>query len=648
MRIPLLYRGEYSQWRERFMNYLEEQTDGEEMINSIQNEWKQYGTLMRKTNNLMDINIGALYNILKQNQGDVNDALGYKKKAVVVTSDPLALVAEKTKLSKRKEKVVVQSESEGSDDEDISDLKKITALLSKAFNQRRHFTKDCKKAKVKDYNYYKTKMLLAKKDGDEKVLLAEDQAWMESNLDESSSSAEETIAMVAYCTSESESKYEYETSEYYDHSTNYGLFVNNNDDQEIFHDAIESASENFNENHIVSQKECDESEVDHNDSEEKDHLVDKLIQKFNHQIAKWKQYGTLMRKTNNLMDINIGALYNILKQNQGDVNDALGYKKKALVVTSDPLALVAEKTKVSKRKEKVVVQSESEGSDDEDISDLKTITTLLSKAFNQKKYYAKPTNNNLRTSSASSLANKKPKYMKSEEKKKAKVKDYNYYKTKMLLAKKDGDEKVFLAEDQAWMESSSDSDQEINENMVFMAKMEKVLSDLDESSSSAEETIAMVAYCTSESESEYEYETSEYYDHSTNYGLFVNNNDDQEIFHDAIESASENFNENHIVSQKECDESKVDHNDSEEKDHLVDKLIQKFNHQIAKCQKHIEKANQQSKYLENQNKDLQGTYDVLINQVNTFEEKNNEFNEQMKVLNEKNADLLAQTEVLQD
>nr|GFD26910.1 hypothetical protein [Tanacetum cinerariifolium] len=37
MRIPLLYRGEYSQWVERFMNYLEEQTDGEEMINSIKN-----------------------------------------------------------------------------------------------------------------------------------------------------------------------------------------------------------------------------------------------------------------------------------------------------------------------------------------------------------------------------------------------------------------------------------------------------------------------------------------------------------------------------------------------------------------------------------------------------------------------------------
>nr|GFA86104.1 hypothetical protein [Tanacetum cinerariifolium] len=387
----------------------------------------------------------------------------------------------------------------------------------------------------------------------------------------------------------------------------------------------------------------------------------------------------MMRQTKNLMDINIDALYNILKQNQSDVNDALGYKKKAIVVTLDPLALIADKTKVSNRKEKVEVQTETEGSDDEDISDLKKITALLAKAFNQKKYYAKPTNKNLRTSSTSSSANKKPEYVKLVEKKedkkadekkrdmskvkcynckkkghfakdckKAKVKGYNYYKTKMLLAKKDSDEQVLLAEDQAWMESSSDSDQEINANMVFIAQIKKVLLDSDESSSSAEETIAEVAYYTSESESESEYKTSEYYDNSTNYGLFVNDNADQEIFHDAIESTSENFIENHIDSQKDYDKSEVDHNDSEEKEHLIDKLIRKFNHKIAKCQKHIEKANQQSKDLENQNKDLQEKYDVLINQVNTFEDQNNEFNEQMKVLNENNVDLLAQTEVLQD
>ncbi|GJR30657.1 hypothetical protein Tco_1106889 [Tanacetum coccineum] len=188
MRIPLLYRGEYSQWRERFMNYLEEQTDGESMINSILNgdqtlpviaqgfqmtfilfidsnvsatdllgllkkkadAGSEYGEQDRKAavlyeyetfKNLSDINIDALYNILKQNQGDVNEAIGHKKKAVVVNSDPLALVAEKTKVNKHKEKVAVQSESEGSDDEDISDLKKITALLAKAFNRKKYYAK---------------------------------------------------------------------------------------------------------------------------------------------------------------------------------------------------------------------------------------------------------------------------------------------------------------------------------------------------------------------------------------------------------------------------------------------------------------------------------------------------------------------------
>ncbi|GJZ72244.1 hypothetical protein Tco_0636095 [Tanacetum coccineum] len=289
----------------------------------------------------------------------------------------------------------------------------------------------------------------------------------------------------------------------------------------------------------------------------------------------------MMRQNKNLMDINIDALYNILKQNQCDVNEAMGHKKKAVVVTLDPLALVEEKITVSKSKEKVVVQSDSEGSDDEDINDLKNITVLLAKAFNWNKYYAKSTNNNLKTSSASSSANKKPYAIIARRKdfakdyKKAKFKDYNYYKKKMLLAKKDSDEQVLLVVDQAWIESSSDSDQEINANMVFMAKMEKVLLDSEESLSSAEETIVKVSYYSSDSESEFEYETSEYYDNSTNYGLFMDNDDDQEIYHDAVESTSEKFNENHIVSQKDHDESKVDHNDSEEKGHLVDKLIKK-------------------------------------------------------------------------
>nr|GEZ95715.1 hypothetical protein [Tanacetum cinerariifolium] len=59
----------------------------------------------------------------------------------------------------------------------------------------------------------------------------------------------------------------------------------------------------------------------------------------------------------------------------------------------------------------------------------------------------------------------------------------------MLLTKKDKDEQVLLAKDQAWMESSSDSDQEINANMVFMAQIEKVLSDFEASSSFTDEKI---------------------------------------------------------------------------------------------------------------------------------------------------------------
>nr|GEU36898.1 reverse transcriptase domain-containing protein [Tanacetum cinerariifolium] len=259
-------------------------------------------------------------------------------------------------------------------------------------------------------------------------------------------------------------------------------------------------------------------------------------------------------------------------------------------------------TKVSKRKLKVVVSSESEGSDDE----LKKITALLAKAFNQKKLYSKPTNNNLGTYSATSLANKKQEYVmfddKKEEKKvnekkkdmskvkcynckkeghfakdykKAKVYDYEYYKTKMLLAKKDKDEQVLLAEDQAWMESSSDSNQEINVNIVFMAQIEKVLSDIEASSSSFDDKIAEVSYYTSESENESEYKTLDYYDNSTTYGLFVDNNDDQEIFHDSREK----FLKNLIESQIDHNELDVTHNDYEDVAKLINQLIKEQTNQ---------------------------------------------------------------------
>nr|GEZ57900.1 hypothetical protein [Tanacetum cinerariifolium] len=178
----------------------------------------------------------------------------------------------------------------------------------------------------------------------------------------------------------------------------------------------------------------------------------------------------------------------------------------------------------------------------------------------------------------------------------------------MLLAKKHKDEQVLLAEDQAWMESSSDSDQEINANMVFMAQIEKVLFDFEASSSSADEKIFEKFFIM------------------------------QLILVVKI----------YVDSQKDYDKSDVDHTDFEEKDQLVDKLIRKFNKKIVKCQTRIEKANQQSKDFKNQNKDLQDKYDVLKNQTTTFEMHNKELNEQLKELIEKNNNLFAQTKVLKD
>nr|GEW66515.1 reverse transcriptase domain-containing protein [Tanacetum cinerariifolium] len=105
----------------------------------------------------------------------------------------------------------------------------------------------------------------------------------------------------------------------------------------------------------------------------------------------------------------------------GSVRDLLRIKE--VVFHSYPLALIAEKTKVSKSKEKVFVSLDSEGSKADDFSELKKITALFAKAFNRRKLYSKPTNNNLRTSSTSQSANKKQEFIKTDNKKVVKKDD---------------------------------------------------------------------------------------------------------------------------------------------------------------------------------------------------------------------------------
>nr|GEZ18825.1 hypothetical protein [Tanacetum cinerariifolium] len=347
MRIPLLYRGEYSQWRERFMNYLEEKTDGEAMINSIQNGDQPLPTAEEKKTQKFDSLVRSL--LIQELPNDIYSLIDSNETA-----------------------------------------KDLWDALERQMRGSEYGEQDRKAAILYEYETFKA-------------------TKGEQLLD------------------------------------TYLRYL------QVINDLKKCGYKKGN---------C---ELDY--------------KFFNNLQPEWKQYGTLMRQTKNLIDINIDALYNILKQNQGSGAD--------------------------------------------DFSELKKINALLAKAFNQRKFYSKPTNNNLRMSSTSQSVNKKQEFVKSDVKKfkkkddekkrdmskvkcynckkeghfakdckKAKVKDYNYYKIKMLLAKKDNDEQVLIAEDQAWMESSSDLDQEINANMVFLAQIKKVLSDLDESSSSTEETIA--------------------------------------------------------------------------------------------------------------------------------------------------------------
>nr|GEZ41130.1 hypothetical protein [Tanacetum cinerariifolium] len=205
MRIPLMYRGEYPQWVERFMNYLEEQTDGEAMINSMKNDDQPLprvtqvsiaGTLSAEQPPLKD---KSMCNKIAKDLWDAcaRHMLGFEygeqdRKAAVLyeyetfkaTEGELLLdtcIRYLQSANKKQEFVKTDDKKvKKKDNEKKRDMSKV-----KCYNCKKegHFVKDCKKVKVKDYEYYKTKMLLAKKDKDEQVLLAEDQAWMESSSD---------------------------------------------------------------------------------------------------------------------------------------------------------------------------------------------------------------------------------------------------------------------------------------------------------------------------------------------------------------------------------------------------------------------------------------------------------------------------------
>lgn len=211
------------------------------LLNNLQPEWKKYASHIRHNHILETLPLHELYEMLLQDEEEILEMMEEKKQTEKPAADLLALVADKrerhTNRSSRKEGESQKEEEDGNEsDPELQDIKKVVALLTRAVqkkfykkpssnsqrystntkrhdykdmyeNKKRsddrkqydtkpeekeidepikcyncrntgHFSRDCRKPVVRNSEYYKNKMLLAKQKEADKALMAEDDHWL--------------------------------------------------------------------------------------------------------------------------------------------------------------------------------------------------------------------------------------------------------------------------------------------------------------------------------------------------------------------------------------------------------------------------------------------------------------------------------------
>ncbi|KAI3685525.1 hypothetical protein L6452_34773 [Arctium lappa] len=169
----------------------------------------------------------------------------------------------------------------------------------------------------------------------------------------------------------------------------------------------------------------------------------------------WKRFTRQMKQIKDLNDIPLHEVYETLKQNEEEVDEIMDEKRQSEKTVDDSIALVVKK----KKKKMMMIMSESEeveteaNSNSDDCENLKQAMLMLTKAF-QKKFYKKPSSNSQRYSFGPSNYVHKERFEGkrlghfAKDFRRSKVRNSDYYKNIMLLAKQQEVGKALMAEDE--------------------------------------------------------------------------------------------------------------------------------------------------------------------------------------------------------